>query len=390
MAGIFTLRVGTLVFGNGSLATAGEHVRSLTRNPNPTALVVCGKTIAKSDILKQLLAVLEEANVGAEVYSDVEPEPSFERADVLREFIEKGSFDAVVGIGGGSSMDTAKAAAAAAGHGSVKDFMGVGKIPSRGCPMVMIPTTAGSGSEVTGSALFLDLADGGLKKGIVSPFMIPEVAIIDPETTVSCPPSVTNASGMDALVHAIEAYVSIRAHGTTDAMTLKAIELISGNIRTARYNGTDLAAREAVAIGSVLAGIGIGNAGLGMVHGIAHALGGKNSIPHGVANTVVLPYVMEFNIPASVEKYAAIAKAMGVDTSGLTPREAAELSVDAALELMRDLGMATSLQELGLPMEAAEILAEDAMTNTRHLGTNPRQPSPDEMRVVCRKIWTGM
>ena len=266
----------------------------------------------------------------------------------------------VIGMGGGSAMDVAKAIAVVAAHNAeAKDFLGLNKVPGPGLPTIMIPTTAGTGSEVTFTAVFVR-HDLRKKEGMNSIFMYPDLALLDPELTLSLPPQPTAASGMDALCHAIESYTSVIASPASEMFSLEAIQLISENLRTCVHNGSDLEAREAQMLGSLYAGIGLANAGVGAAHSLSYPLGGKYGISHGVANTLMLPRIMEFNLPGALEKFAVVAELMGENTEGLSVRDAAMLAVEAVDLLIEDCDIATSLEELGIPIDLSLAFHTDA------------------------------
>jgi alcohol dehydrogenase len=244
-------------------------------------------------------------------------------------------------------------------------------VQKAGIPKIVIPTTAGTGSEVTNVAV-LSLKSAHTKKGIVSRYLFGDVAILDPELTLGLPPAVTAATGMDALTHAIEAYVSRFAQPLTDHYALDAIRLIGRSLRTAVHNGADLAARERMLTGSMYAGLAFGSAATGMVHGLAMPLGGQFNVPHGIANAVLLPYVMRFNLVGALERYRDIAVALGERVEHLSTRQGAEQAVLAVESLSRDIGIPRHLDELRVPKSAIDALAKDGMTNVRQIRPNPR------------------
>ena len=232
--------------------------------------------------------------------------------------VENGGYDIIVGFGGGSPIDVAKAAAVLPHTGdTVYDYVGIDQVKKKGLPIIAIPTTAGTGTECTAIAIFAN-EKLNVKQGLVSPFLMPNVALIDPELTVSCPPNVTAASGMDALIHNIEAYISVNATMHTDSLAYEGIKLISQSIRTAVYDGTNMWARDAMAMGSMMGGIAFGNAGVGAVHALSYPIGGMFHVPHGVANTMVLPWAMDFNKLACLRWMRQVGEAMGENMAGLT------------------------------------------------------------------------
>jgi alcohol dehydrogenase len=294
-------------------------------------------------------------------------------ADEAAKAAVKGKCDIVIGIGGGSSMDVAKAAAVVAGNkAKAVDFLGLNKVPGPGLPMIMIPTTAGTGSEVTFTAVFVR-KDLKKKEGMNSHYLYPDVALLDPMLTLSLPPQPTAATGIDALCHAIESYTSINASPMSELVSLDAICLIAENLRTCVHNGNNIEAREKMLLGSLYAGLGLANAGVTAVHSLSYPLGGKFGISHGLANTMMLPAVMVYNIPAAHEKFAMIAEAMGELVDDLSLREAAYQAVEAVDSLIEDCGIYSTLNDFGIKEQDFPELAKVAMTVARPLANNPRK-----------------
>ncbi|MEI6315943.1 MAG: iron-containing alcohol dehydrogenase, partial [Syntrophus sp. (in: bacteria)] len=261
------------------------------------------------------------------------------------------------------------------------DYLGLNKVPGPGLPKIMIPTTAGTGSEVTFTSVFVR-PDLKKKEGMNSPFLYPDLALLDPLLTVSLPPGPTASTGIDALCHAIESYTSINASPMSELLSLEAIALISENLRTAVHDGTNIVAREKMLLGSLYAGLGLANAGVTAVHSLSYPLGGKYGIPHGLANTVLLPHVMSFNISGAQEKFVDIAEAMGEMVEGLPLREAAYLAVEAVNALVEDCGIQTNLEDLGISEDDFEEMAKIAMTVARPLANNPRQVTVEDAVVI--------
>ena len=307
------------------------------------------------------------------IFDQVEPEPRLELADEGAKLALKKKCDAVIGIGGGSAMDVAKAVAVlTTNKGKAADYLGLNKVPGPGLPTIMIPTTAGTGSEVTFTAVFVR-KNLKKKEGMNSPYLYPDLALLDPELTLSLPPGPTATTGLDALCHAIESYTSINASPMSEMMSLEAIRLISDNLRTCVHEGGNLEAREQMLLGSLYAGLGLANAGVTAVHSLSYPLGGKYGIPHGLANTILLLPVMAFNLPAALEKFAIIAEVMGEVTDDLPLREAAYLALDAVEALIEDCGIETKLGDFDIAEEDFPELAKVAMTIARPLANNPRQ-----------------
>lgn len=293
----------------------------------------------------------------------------------------------MVGIGGGSSLDTAKGLSLLFTHGGIgQNYGGTEKVPGPCLPVFACPTTAGTGSEVTNIAVFDD-RERGIKEGIVSNYLLARVAFVDPTLTYGCPPKVTAASGMDALIHAIESYTGNKASTFSDALALEAMRLIVGNLRQAVKNGADKEARNQMAEGALFGGMAFMNAGCAGVHALAFPLGSQFHVPHGVANAVLLPYVTECNLCSNLSRYATVAKMLGVKTEGLASEEAAQKGLAAMKALAKDVGIPIRLRELGVSREALEGLAKATMNVTRLLANNPKQLTLDDVRGIWENAW---
>jgi len=370
-----------IVFGCGTFSGLAAQVRDL-RAKKP--FVALDGNLAKMGMRDRIVEMFDREGMKAVLYDKVLPEPPLEQADEGAKLAQKGKCDLVIGIGGGSAMDVAKAVAVVAAHGAeAKDFLGLNKVPGPGLPTIMVPTTAGTGSEVTFTAVFVR-SDLQKKEGMNSVYMYPDLALLDPELTVSLPPQPTAASGIDALCHAIESYTSVIASPASEMFSLEAVALIAGNLRTCVHNGKDIEAREAQMLGSLYAGIGLANAGVGAAHSLSYPLGGKYGISHGIANTLMLPRIMEYNLPGALEKFALVAEAMGENTEGLSVRDAAMLAVEAVDNLIEDCGIATGLEELGIPEEDFPEMARVAMTVARPLENNPRKVTLEDAIAIYR------
>jgi alcohol dehydrogenase class IV len=375
-----------LITGIGSVAQVGDQAKKLGARK---VLVITDKIVNQTGLVKKVTVPLEAEGIQLAIIDEVIPEPPFENLEQIARGIRDQGYDAFIGIGGGSALDVTKALAVMMTNtGDVRELIGIEKVKNKGIPFILIPTTAGTGSEVTYNAIFTDIRDN-VKKGIVSPFLLPDVAIVDAELTVTVPPHVTAATGMDALVHAVESYTAQRASELTDGIALHAIQLISRSIRTAVYNGKNIGAREDMAMGSLMAGISLGNAGVGAVHALAYPLGGKFKVPHGVANSLLLPYVMKYNAIANLEKFAQVAKALGENIEGLSLRDAAEVAVRAMAKLSRDVGIPSTLSEVGVTENDIPALAEEASKVDRLLNNNPRWLTVKEIDMIYREACAG-
>jgi alcohol dehydrogenase class IV len=375
---------GKVRFGVGSLDTIGDEANQLGAKH---ALIITDPGVYQAGLADTVKERLSQAKLSVDIFAEAEPEPTFPRLNAAAEQFGKESYDLLVGVGGGSSMDTAKGLSVLLAHGGKgQDYGGIDKVPGPGIPVFTLPTTAGTGSEVTNIAIFGD-PKKGRKLGIVSRYLLARLALVDPTLTYGCPPKVTAASGIDALVHAIECYTGTKANTFSDPLALEAMRLIAGNLRTAVKNGSDKEARNCMSEGALMAGIAFSNSGVAAVHALAYPLGSRFHVPHGVANGLLLTYVTECNLPANLPKYAAVAQRLGVKTEGLSLQEAAEKGVEAMKALTTDIGIPLHLRELGVPKEALEEMAVSTMDVTRLLANNPKELTLDEVRRIWQNAW---
>ena len=379
-----------IVTGDGCAASLGEQALALGAK---RALIVTDKVLhEKTDCVSGAIASLADAGVTAEVFDAVEPDPLVTTAERCAEAARSVSPDVLVGLGGGSSMDVAKATSAILGNSvPLSEMWGVDNVPKRGTPMILMPTTSGTGSEVTPNSIMTDIKPDGshMKKGIVSPFILATVAIVDPLLTLTAPPMISASTGMDALTHAIETYVSKNSQPLTMPLALEAITRIGKYLRRAVANGGDVEARRNVAYASMMAGLAFANGQLGAVHAIAMAMGGQFDVAHGVANALMLPYVMEFNEMAAEEKFAQIAAALGERIELLSQRDAAHRATIAVHRLVDDLGLPHTLGDVKVPAEAIPALAEESFGNQRLLKNNPRGSRLQDMATILQRAAAG-
>ncbi|MBS3942625.1 MAG: iron-containing alcohol dehydrogenase [Dethiobacter sp.] len=374
----------TIRFGAGCIETLGDELRKLGAK---RVLVVTDAGVYSTGLVDPVLEQLAKIGTVPELFAEAEPEPTYPKLNAVAADLGKNSFDLIVAVGGGSSLDTAKGLSILLAHGGKgQDYIGPDKVPGPCLNTIMIPTTAGTGSEVTNIAIFGD-PDKELKLGIVSPHILARVALVDPVFTYSCPPKLTAAAGIDALVHAIESYTSPKAGAYTDALALEAMRLIAGSLKTAVHDGSNKEARNKLSEGALLAGISFGNAGVAAVHALAYPLGARFHVPHGLANGVLLPYVMESNLSAALDKYALIAQVMTEKACALPRQEAAEQGLKAIQTLCAEIGIPHHLRELGVPEEALEGMAVATMEITRLLVNNPKNLTLDDVRAIWRSAW---
>jgi alcohol dehydrogenase len=374
------------IFGKGSFNEIADACRALNAS---RVMLVMDASLAKTDICLRAQEILRKNRIKIFLYGDVTPEPSPSLADMGAELARKEKIGCVLGIGGGSTMDVAKAIAVLSkNEGKAVDYIGLNKVKKAGLPTIMVPTTSGTGSESTFTAVFTDKATK-TKGGINSPFLYPHTAILDPELTLGVPPYVTAYTGMDALIHAIESFTSLKAHTMSETISLKAIELISENLRGAVFNGNDIDYREKMMTGSYMAGMGLAMAGVGAVHSLSYPMGSLYGIPHGVANACLLPYVLEYNYPGNIDKLCQVAMAMGQDAEGLSSRELASLAAEAAYDLAEDIGTPLTLKELDIPEDAIPDLVKGAMKIAVPLMNNPRPVTAEIAEEIYRQAFEG-
>ncbi|MGH2352832.1 MAG: iron-containing alcohol dehydrogenase [Chloroflexota bacterium] len=374
-------------FGAGAVERVGEEAQRLGAR---RALVITDPGVAKAGIAGRVRDLLEAAGIATGLYDQVEPEPSVasvERAvsEGLAGAPDGAAYDLLVGVGGGSALDTTKGVSLrTANPGPLQQYFGVELVPATGQPMILVPTTAGTGSEVTPNAIFDD-TERRLKAGIVSHRLLATAAVVDPDLTLGVPPAVTTASGLDALTHAMESYVAVKATPHTDLYALEATRLIGANLRAAAARGSDRAARYGQMLGSFFAGIAITNAGTGLCHAMAYPLGSAYHVPHGMANALLLPAVLEYNLIADLPKFARLAEALGEPVAGLSPRAAAERAVQTVRALSRDVGLPAGLREVGVPEDALEGFVDGALSAARLIDNNPRRPTRDAVLALYRQ-----
>ena len=351
--------------GENSIAEIPAALDSLGADK---VMVVTDEGLIKVGIYGKIEKVLKDAGKEVILVDEVKPDPSMQLVDSIAEKARKSGAQAIIGLGGGSSIDSAKVAAALVGNeGSIKDYLGVGLLPKPGLPILAVPTTAGTGSEVTYLSILSDL-EHETKKGFGSAFIMPKFAFLDPNLTVGLPPHITAPTGMDALCHCVEAYTSANATDFSDGMAVKAIELIGANIRKAFNDGSDLKARENMLLGSLMAGIAFANAGVTAVHAFAYPLGGMFHVPHGMANSLMLPVIIKFNAPAMKDRFGHVAEL-------LTGKKGADWQecIAEIERLSEDLKLPRNLKAIDIPEDAIKPMSVSVMDQTRLLINNPRE-----------------
>ncbi|WP_318514685.1 L-threonine dehydrogenase [Photobacterium leiognathi] len=364
--------------GAGCLTQAADAIKS---HGFKKALIVTDKVLNQIGVVTQVTVLLTERDIDSVVYDGTQPNPTIKNVDEGLALLKENQCDFVISLGGGSPHDCAKGIALlAANGGQIGDYEGVDRSAKAQLPVVAINTTAGTASEMTRFCIITD-EERHIKMAIVDKNTTPLMSVNDPQLMLAKPASLTAATGMDALTHAIEAYVSTAATPITDAVAIKAIELIQQNLRTAVKEGQNLNAREQMAYAQFMAGMAFNNASLGYVHAMAHQLGGYYNLPHGVCNAVLLPHVQRYNAQVSAERLRDVAKAMGVDVEGMTAEQGADAALEAIVALSKDVGIPSGLKELGAKEEDIALLADNALKDACGF-TNPKQATHEEISQI--------
>jgi len=388
---------GQIRFGIGAADQTGEIAARLGLR---RVLVITDQGLIDKDIAAPALSSLGAASVGIEVFAGGAPEPSLRLAERCIGEARGYGPDGIIGLGGGSNMDLAKIAALVLTHGgSARDYVGEDRVPGPVLPLICIPTTAGTGSEVSASAIVTD-EENEIKLGILSNYLRPRAAIIDPQLTVSCPKKVTADSGIDALTHAIEAYTAVDnedfplpegersmyqgAHRFGDCVAEKAIATIGANLALAVSQPKNLDARKNMSLGAMLGGLAFSNVGVALVHALEYPVGGATHCSHGAGNGLLLPHVMRFNLPQRMPRFAQIARLLGRDTAGMSQQQAAEEAIVAVESLNRAIGIPARLRDLGTREDQLPAFAEKAFGITRMLRVNPRAATVEDLLGILR------
>lgn len=374
-----------IMYGTGAAEKIGDTLKGMGYKK---IFIVTGPTVGKTEGVLQIKKSLENAGMDYEVYSNLAAEPSVNQIDEASAVLKASNSDAVLAVGGGSRIDAAKAMCLMQTHdGSIADYLfgGSKTVTNPTMPLICVPTTAGSGSEMTPVSVVNDEARG-VKVSVTHDYLFPALAVIDPKLHVDMPKFVTGTTGMDALTHAIESYVSLNAGPLSDMMGLYAIKLIGENLIKAINDGADLEARGKMALASSIAGVAFMNGGLGVVHGIAQTMGAVADVPHGVANSLILPYAMKKNIKGNIRKFKDIAIALGVDESGLAEEEIAAKSAEVVFKLAEDAGIPMKLKEVGITREMFPDLVEGTMAY-RLLALNPVKITSDDVLEILEEAF---
>jgi len=370
----------TNVFGPGCVNELGESVKTIG---GKKPLIVAGVSKHGHDLAEDIANILKKSDINSVIFAKSEPNPTDTTVHEGVEVYKNEACDCIISVGGGSPMDAAKGIGVVVTNGGkINDYEGLDKSTKPMPPMIAVNTTAGTASEMTRFTIITD-TERHIKMAIVDWRVTPNVSFNDPELMVSMSPSLTAATGMDALTHAIEAYVSTGATPLTDCAALKAVELVVRHLPHAVENGDDIEARDKMVYAEFLAGMAFNNASLGLVHAMAHQLGGFYNLPHGVCNAVLLPHVESFNLPEASDKFATLAQVLGADISDMTFHDAGERAIKAISELAASIGIPTGLKELGVKEEDLPTLAENALNDACYL-TNPRKADRREVIQIYK------
>jgi len=377
------LNAGRIVAGPDSIEQIADIVKDYCA---ARVLIISDKGVARAGLIERPKALLEAAGIVVTILDDTPPEPEVEQANAIFAAAKNSGCDMVVGIGGGSAMDVAKLIAVLLNNDvTLRELLNKAPIARRGLPTLMIPTTAGTGSETTPNSIVL-VPEDELKVGIVSPKLMPDCVILDPKMTLGLPPAITASTGMDALCHAIECYTSKKGNPFSDMIALKAISLISRSIRRAFNTGTDIDARHDMLLGAMYGGMCIATSSTTAVHALAYPLGGKYRIAHGVSNAILLPFVMRFNAVGNEDKFRDVAMAMGLDVDPADSKAATEKFIEAVFELNRDLQIPSDLKCWNITAADLDTLVEGAAKVTRLLDNNPRPMDKDDIRAIYTQL----
>ena len=369
-------------FGFDSIKKVGEEAKELGAKK---ALVVTGPHVHKAGLADQVISYLEDASIKVKlnIQEKKTPEPTTDIAEETAKIAADENVDIVIGIGGGSIMDVAKIAAAMqANEGEVRDYLGKEKVTNKGLPTIMIPTTSGTGAEITKHAILLDV-ETDVKKAVASSKLLPDVAIVDPNLTVTCPASVTASAGLDAFIHAAEPFVSKNANPLTDNIALNAVSLITRWLAPAYADGNNLEARYNMALGSVLAGLVLNNSGTSLVHALSYPIGGEYHIPHGISLSILLTTCFDYIKAARPKRFVRLAKAMGENVEGLADRKATGLAIEAIDHLIKSVDLPSSLTEVEITdKNKVEQWAKDAYEEQRLLSRSVRVLSVEDIKKI--------
>ena len=374
-----------IVAGPNSLQLLGEKL-SLLGVKVSSALIITQPPMVDMGYVEQIVSQLEAKGVSVHTNTNILPEPTLENIEQVFEATASKDYDVLIGIGGGRVLDTTKILSVLkTNDASVEQLLGTDLVANSGVPTILIPTTSGTGAEVTPNAI-VTLPDQELKVGIVSKYLLPTLVILDPVLTLKLPKPITAATGMDAFTHSLESFISTKANPISDMFALESIRLISSSIVEAYQNGESIEAREKMLVGSMYGGMALTSAGTAAVHALAYPLGGKYKIPHGVANSMLLPHVMKYNMDAITDRLALVAEPMGISTHGLSNSQLAEKVVEKIVEWTNVLEIPQDLKNYGVKEEELPEISVSASQVTRLLNNNPKKLSVADIEAIYRHL----
>ncbi|WP_077624710.1 iron-containing alcohol dehydrogenase [Sediminibacillus massiliensis] len=381
----FRYQIPTVIeFGRGYAKRLNEFVRELGGSK---VLIVGDPGVYQAGIVQQLEDPLQEAGIPFVTFTDVGTEATIESVDNGVALAKTEGCDIVVGVGGGSALDTAKSIGLLLTNGgNIRDYIGIDKVPAPAAPVIAVPTTAGTGSEITRFSVLSD-KKAEAKLSVGSMYNCPALALCDPDLTLSLPPHITAATGMDALTHALESYVNKATQPISEGLSVQSMKLVAKSLRLAVIQGENTDARSDMLMASTLAAMAFNSTRLGLAHALAIPLGAHFKIPHGVVNAMLLPEVMEFNLIGNTDKFIEIARIFGEKVEQLTDREAAERAVKAVRQLKTDVGITQTLTDYGVEEQHLDLITEEALLSG-NVPVNPVKPTQEDLKNICRSLMT--
>lgn len=374
-----------IVAGPNSLQLLGEKL-NLLGGEVTSALIITQPPMVDLGFVEKIVSQLAAKGILVDINTNILPEPTLENIEQVFKATASKNYDVLIGIGGGSVLDTTKILSVLkTNDASVEQLLGTDLVAKPGVPTILIPTTSGTGAEVTPNAI-VTLPDQELKVGIVSKYLLPTLVILDPVLTLKLPKPITAATGMDAFTHSLESFISTKANPISDMFALESIRLISSSIVEAYQNGESIEAREKMLVGSMYGGMALTSAGTAAVHALAYPLGGKYKIPHGVANSMLLPHVMKFNMDAITDRLALVAEPMGISVQGLSNSQLAEKVVEKIIEWTNVLEIPQDLKNYGVKEEELPEISVSASQVTRLLNNNPKKLSLADIEAIYRQL----
>ena len=384
---MFNYRMPTeIIFGRGSALRTSEAVKTAGGNK---AIIITDEGVWKNNVLKNIEKSLNKNSIEYIIFNEVESDPTVQGVAKATEMLKENNADVVIGVGGGSSLDTAKAVAVmGTNDGEIFDYVGFGLIKEKPLPIIAIPTTSGTGSEATFWSVLADKTKD-IKASVGGWEVMPTIAILDPELTLTLPPLITASTGMDALCHAMESYVAKSTQPISEGMSIQSMKMIAKSLRRAVTRGDDIEAREDMMLASLIAAFAFNVTRLGLAHALAIPFGAHFHIPHGTVNALLLPWVMEYNLPAATDKYIEIAKIFGEDVTGLSPMNAARRSVEAIKNLNKDIGLTFGLKEWGVTEDSLQLIAEEGF-KSGNVTVNPRKSTVKDLINISMNAMDGL